>query len=134
MFSSVCFVFPTVGVMMSPRARGKLIITALPERVKVCFGSNPTITCTYYTSLHQSPKVLWYFNDRPVFNETKNIEVNSSHYLEIKKENASYLTIRNITNSHGGWYFCAVIQDIPKLEKNLSNGAELIVGKYYKIL
>lgn len=82
----------------------------------------------HYTS--EFNKVNWYFNDNPVFKENKKIEVNSSHYQEKRERNASYLTIINVTESHRGWYFCEVIQDIPQLDKTQSNGAELIVGKY----
>ncbi|XP_027007945.1 uncharacterized protein LOC113646124 isoform X2 [Tachysurus fulvidraco] len=119
----------TVAAGINP---GTLIKPKVPTMVTACLGSNPTINCTFYSDIN-GLKVKWYFSNTSDFKDQKKIEIHSSNasnvsrYHEAKERTASYLTIRNVTFSDMGWYFCNVIQDIPQLITEQSNGSKLVI-------
>ncbi|MCI4383778.1 hypothetical protein PGIGA_G00030610 [Pangasianodon gigas] len=122
----------TVGAIINPRVQGTFSKPVVPRMVEACVGAHTTISCTFPTEA-KGLKVRWCFGKTSDFNECKKIELHSSngssvsHYHEDKEMTASHLTIRNVTFSDSGWYFCEVTQDIPQLIKNHSNGSELVI-------
>ncbi|XP_060733596.1 uncharacterized protein LOC132851034 isoform X2 [Tachysurus vachellii] len=122
----------TVAAVINDRDPGTLIEPKVPTMVTACLGSNTTINCTFFTDVN-GLKVKWYFSKTSDFKDQKKIEIHSSNgsnvsrYHEARERTASYLTIRNVTFSDMGWYFCSVTQDIPRLINEHSNGSKLVI-------
>lgn len=135
--SSPCLVFSTVGAIINgSQVHRTLSEPMVPSMVAACLGSNPTINCTFYTDA-KGLKVKWYFSITSDFKHYEKIQSSNrfsvSHYHEAQGWTASFLTIKNVTFSDMGWYFCEVTQDIPELIDKRSNGSKLVICKYYFI-
>lgn len=103
--------------------------------VEVRFGSPINLKCNLSTSQQVRVRVVWLFN--PSGPSVKEAKIISAKIRVVKTTNEMDPVVTTLhhtssaTDENSGWYFCKVMEEIPKLNIIYSNGTKVIISEYY---